>query len=92
MGSYLPIWREIRTAANPVMMRKNAALHYVEDLNEIASQYIDRIEEKRDANNEIVNGIPDVVYLWALEGITKIFLDTRLGCLERQIDPKCNGL
>ena len=46
IGSYLPIWREIRTAANPVMMRKNAALHYVEDLNEIASQCIDRIEEK----------------------------------------------
>ena len=55
------------------MMRKNAALDYVEDLNEIASQCIDRIAEKRDANNEIVNGIPDVVYLWALEGITKIF-------------------
>ena len=89
IGSYLPIWREVRTAVNPVMARKNSATDYLEDLNGVASKCIDRIAEKRDANNEIHNAIPDVVYLWALEGMTKIFLDANLGFLDKEMDSKC---
>lgn len=88
-GSYPELWREQRTAINPNMMRRNAAVFYLEAEEEISSDCVDRIAEKRDDKNEITNGVPEIIYLWSLESIAKIFLDTRLGCLDREMDPKC---
>lgn len=89
IGSYPELWREQRTAINPDMMRRNAALCYLEVEEEISLDCVNRIAEKRDDKNEIINGIPEIIYLWSLESIAKIFLDTRMGCLDREMDPKC---
>ena len=61
-GSFAKIWRDQRTAVNPDMMKKKAALYYVESTDKIGADCIDRITETRDENNEIRNAIPDFAY------------------------------
>ena len=86
----MEIWREQRTAVNPIFSRKSSALHYVEDLHEISSDCVDRIAETRDDKNEIINAIPDNIRNYVFEAMSKIFLDVRMGALEPgELDPTC---
>ena len=70
------------------MMRPKSAMFYVDQLQEIGDEFVSFIRRERDSNPDRL--IPDLLlpcHRFALESITAIALDTRLGCLDPEIPP-----
>lgn len=49
------------------MLQRSIGKKYVGPLNEIAADFMDRIHEMRDANNELPRDFLKELYKWALE-------------------------
>jgi cytochrome P450 len=62
------------------MMRPKSAMVYIDSIEEISEELLDRIDKQKDPQGEIED-VTEQMYFWALESISSIFLNTRLGCL-----------
>merc|ERR1719318_57158 len=67
-------------------MRPKAVAQYIPDLDDVSKDFITLMKELRNEDGEIP-GFQNEIYKWALESVSKVTLDTRLGCLERNLDP-----
>ena len=65
------------------MMRPQSALHYTATIERISEDLVTLLHTARGEEGE-VEDVLDLVFRWALESITSVFLDTRLGCLEAE--------
>ena len=65
------------------MMRPQSALHYIPSIERISEDLVTLLHSARGEEGE-VEDVLELVFRWALESITSIFLDTRLGCLEAE--------
>ena len=71
------------------MMRPKSAMFYLDKLQEIGDEFVAYIRRERDRRSD--GTIPDFLlpcHRFALESITAIALDTRLGCLDPEIPSK----
>lgn len=50
--------------------------------------FLDRCVKLLDSKSELPADFDNIVHLWSLECIGLVALDTRLGCLEDDLDPK----
>ena len=66
------------------MLRPKSAMAYIEDIEQISSALLDLIEDSLDDNRE-VDDLLEHVNKFALESIVIIFLDKRLGCLQKNL-------
>ena len=66
------------------MLRPKSAMAYIEDIEQISSELLDLIEDSLDDNRE-VDDLLEHVNKFALESIVLIFLDKRLGCLQKNL-------
>ena len=73
------------------MMRPKSAMFYISTIEQISNELADKIEKSLDSEREIED-LTKTVYFWALEAISAIFLDTRLGCLEEKPSKDCLAL
>ena len=73
------------------MMRPKSAMFYISTIEQISNELADKIEQSLDSEREIED-LTKTVYFWALEAISAIFLDTRLGCLEENPSKDCLAL
>ena len=73
------------------MMRPKSAMFYISTIEQISNELADKIEQSLDSEREIED-LTKTVYFWALEAISAIFLDTRLGCLEKKPSKDCLAL
>ena len=73
------------------MMRPQSALHYTAGLERISEDLVSLIHSAQDVEEE-VEDVLDLLFRWALESITAVFLDTRLGCLEAEPDQETRRL
>lgn len=80
-------WQEFRTAVNQVMMKPQNTKQYVEPIDRVSQEFVDRIRAMRDGNNELPDQFFDEISKWALESITYVALDTKLGLLRGDLDP-----
>lgn len=78
-------WDEFRSQVQQVMLQSGAARKYVEPLNQVADDFIIRMESLKDKNQELPENFLGEIYKWALESIGRVALDTRLGCLRNDI-------
>ena len=62
-------------------MRPQSALHYIPSIERISEDLVTLLHSARGEEGEVEN-VLELVFRWALESITAVFLDTRLGCLE----------
>lgn len=76
-----PTWYETRTKVNPVMLQPKTAKKYIEPVEEIAEDFIERIRSIRDEKDEVPAEFSNEMNKWALESIARIGLETRLGLL-----------
>lgn len=60
-------WDKFRAQVQQVMLQRSIGKKYVGPLNEIAADFMDRIHEMRDANNELPQDFLKELYKWALE-------------------------
>ncbi|XP_050096636.1 probable cytochrome P450 49a1 [Anopheles aquasalis] len=76
-------WDAFRAQVQQVMLQPSTAKKYIAPLDEISSDFMDRIQEMRDVNNELPGDFLHELYKWALESIGRVALDTRLGCVSK---------
>ena len=83
---YIIIIYDILQVQQP-MLRPKSTLRYTPDLEEIAEEFIEKkIVMKRNNETKEVNAdFLDDLYKWALESVTCLALNARLGCLESDI-------
>lgn len=75
-------WYDVRTKANPVMLQPKVVRMYLEKVDQVAWDFIDRIRKLRNTEtNEMSNKFGYELNKWALESIGVIALDERLGTL-----------
>lgn len=70
------------------MMRPKSALRYAKDLDEIADEFITEkiLTARHPQTSQVGEQFLEDLYKWALESVTCLALNTRLGCLKSGLD------
>ena len=81
-------WQAIRSRTQQAMLRPKSATRYTEIIEQVAMDFVDeKIVKLRDpVTNQVPRNFLDETYRWGLESVSCFALDTRLGCL----DPNLN--
>ena len=79
-------WYEIRTKVQQDMMRPKSALYYISDLEDIAKEFAEKINNVKDKNGMLEPC--DLVQEYSLEAVGCIFMGARLGALKGTGDGK----
>lgn len=75
-------WFDVRSKVNPVMLQPKTVKMYVEKTDQVARDFIDHIRTIRSPQSlEVENSFGHELNRWALESISVIALDERLGSL-----------
>lgn len=80
-------WREFRRKIQKPLLQLKHTNSYSSLALTISEEFVEHIRGIKEKNGSVKN-FSDEVYKWALESIAAIALDTRLGCLKEEIDPK----
>ncbi|KAH8237125.1 hypothetical protein KR038_004849 [Drosophila bunnanda] len=81
IGVHGPRWEAFRQEVQHILLQPQTAKKYIPPLNDIASEFMGRIEAMRDEKDELPANFLHELYKWALESVGRVSLDTRLGCL-----------
>ncbi|XP_017077795.1 probable cytochrome P450 49a1 [Drosophila eugracilis] len=81
IGVHGPKWEAFRQEVQHILLQPQTAKKYIPPLNDIASEFMGRIELMRDEKEELPANFLHELYKWALESVGRVSLDTRLGCL-----------
>ena len=79
-------WYDIRSKIQQDLMRPRSAHFYLEEIQEVADEFMDFIRSQRSPEKIIKDCLPEI-YRFTFESISLIALDTRLGCLKVPMDP-----
>ncbi|XP_011686055.1 PREDICTED: cytochrome P450 CYP12A2-like [Wasmannia auropunctata] len=92
-------WQDIRSKVNQFMLQPRIIKVHVEQISEIASDFVERMRALRDPETlELPSDFNNELLKWALESICSTAMDCRLGCLKPNLaadsDPQImiNGL
>ncbi|KAH8319750.1 hypothetical protein KR074_004911 [Drosophila pseudoananassae] len=81
IGVHGPKWEAFRQEVQHILLQPQTAKKYIPPLNDIASEFMGRIELMRNEKDELPDNFLHELYKWALESVGRVSLDTRLGCL-----------
>ncbi|XP_037944182.1 probable cytochrome P450 49a1 [Teleopsis dalmanni] len=74
-------WELFRQEVQQILLQPQTAKKYIPPLNDIATEFMSRVHEMRNENDELPANFLHELYKWALESVGRVFLNTRLGCL-----------
>ncbi|KAF5296713.1 hypothetical protein FQA39_LY12413 [Lamprigera yunnana] len=86
IGIHGPKWDDFRKQVQQIVLPPATAKKYIQPLNVIAEEFLQRMEESLDCNQELPDKFLYEIYKWALESVARVALDTRLGCLDANLD------
>ncbi|CAG9759686.1 unnamed protein product [Ceutorhynchus assimilis] len=86
IGVHGPKWEAFRKQVQQIVLPPAIAKKYVEPLDIIAGDFLALMEQSLDKNHELPENFLSEIYKWALESVARVSLNTRLGCL----DPNLN--
>ncbi|KAM4626664.1 sterol 26-hydroxylase, mitochondrial-like [Discoglossus pictus] len=80
-------WHTLRSVLNQRMLKPKEAMLYTGVVNEVVTDFLGMLDDmrKESPSGVMVTDIPNALYRFALEGISYILFETRIGCLEKQI-------
>ncbi|KAL8183025.1 UNVERIFIED_CONTAM: hypothetical protein K2H54_012478 [Gekko kuhli] len=80
-------WHRLRQVLNRRMLKPSEAVLYADVINEVVSDLILHLEDARrkSPSGVMVQDVAQILYRFALEGISYILFETRIGCLKKQI-------
>ncbi|XP_034641725.1 sterol 26-hydroxylase, mitochondrial isoform X2 [Trachemys scripta elegans] len=80
-------WYRLRQVLNQRMLKPSEAMQYAGAINEVVSDLMVRLQAERagSPSGVLVGDVANLLYRFALEGISYILFETRIGCLEREI-------
>ncbi|XP_053140833.1 sterol 26-hydroxylase, mitochondrial-like isoform X2 [Hemicordylus capensis] len=83
-------WHCLRQMLNKRMLRPSEAVLYAPAINEVVSDLIVHLQHEREKSpcGMVVQDVANQLYRFALEGISYILFETRIGCLQKQIPAK----
>ena len=82
VGAHGKKWHEVRTFVQQDMMRPRSAMFYIDTVDTSSRQLCDLLKFHRDQSGVVRDVLPNV-YRWALDSITSIFLNAKIGCLDQ---------
>uniref|UniRef100_A0A336MYW7 CSON008667 protein n=1 Tax=Culicoides sonorensis TaxID=179676 RepID=A0A336MYW7_CULSO len=85
-------WREFRSRVQKPVLQLSTVRRYVAPLENVTTDFLERCEQLLDENDELPSDFDNEVHKWALECIGLVALDTRLGCLESNLDSNSEPL
>lgn len=80
-------WQRIRSILNPRMLKPKHVSSYTDTINEVVSDFLDRVCWLRDTGGQgiMVHNLAEELYKFAFEGICSVLFETRMGCMEETI-------
>ncbi|GFT88830.1 probable cytochrome P450 49a1 [Nephila pilipes] len=84
-------WRHLRSKTQKLLLKPDAIMEYLDPIQDVSTDFVKRIFEIRDQNKEIPDMLEEL-YKWALESVSLVGLDTRLGCLKSDLSPDSDAL
>ncbi|TSK92909.1 Sterol 26-hydroxylase, mitochondrial [Bagarius yarrelli] len=80
-------WYKLRSVLNKRMLHPKDSVKYENVVNEVVTDFIKRIYHlrKMSSTGDLVPNVSNELYRFSLEGISRIVLETRIGCLENEI-------
>ncbi|XP_070561094.1 probable cytochrome P450 CYP44 [Ptychodera flava] len=78
-------WRRVRRSVQPFVMRPKSLATCVPVLDEICNDFVSIIKRRRLEDGEVPD-FQNEIYKWSLESVCSVVMDTRLGCLEKNLD------
>ncbi|XP_072391690.1 probable cytochrome P450 49a1 isoform X1 [Diabrotica undecimpunctata] len=82
IGVHGPKWETFRKQVQQFLLPPITAKKYIEPLDQISTDFINRMENMLDTNRELPDHFLSEIYKWALESVARVSLNRRLGCLE----------
>ncbi|GFU07552.1 probable cytochrome P450 301a1, mitochondrial [Nephila pilipes] len=79
-------WHHIRTRSQVPMLRPEIMKTYLPQMNVIADDLIRRLRHLRLPNHQVPM-LMNELFKWALESVTYILFNERMGCLDNNISP-----
>ncbi|XP_052870893.1 cytochrome P450 CYP12A2-like [Anopheles cruzii] len=77
-------WQKMRTIVNPVMMQPKTIKLYIDQVDEVAREFLEIVAKLRDAKQELPADFDQWLNRWALETMGVLALDARLGVLQTE--------
>ncbi|XP_018408065.1 PREDICTED: sterol 26-hydroxylase, mitochondrial-like [Nanorana parkeri] len=80
-------WHALRTVLNKRMLKPSEAKSYAGSINNIVTDLVVRLQDLREESpsGDMVKDVANEFYRFALEGVSYIVFETRIGCLNKQI-------
>ncbi|KAM7406842.1 hypothetical protein PAMA_002851 [Pampus argenteus] len=80
-------WQRIRSILNPRMLKPKHVSSYTNTINEVVTDFIDRVAWLRQTSGRgvMVNDLTKELYKFAFEGICSVLFETRMGCMNEMI-------
>ncbi|XP_028291175.1 cytochrome P450 isoform X2 [Gouania willdenowi] len=77
-------WMRIRSILNPRMLKPKHVSSYANTINEVVTDFIERVAWLRENTGQgvMVNDLTGELYKFAFEGICSVLFETRMGCME----------
>lgn len=77
-------WQKMRTMLNPVMMNPKTVQLYVDQMDEVAREFMTLITDLRDVKHELPDDFDQWLNRWSLETMGVLALNTRFGMLKAE--------
>nr|XP_021146289.1 sterol 26-hydroxylase, mitochondrial [Columba livia] len=80
-------WYRLRQVLNKRLLKPSEAVLYADAIGEVVSDLMVRLrdERRRSPSGVLVGDVANLLYRFALEGISYILFETRIGCLKQQV-------
>ncbi|XP_055381402.1 uncharacterized protein LOC129611988 [Condylostylus longicornis] len=76
-------WGRLRSIANPVLMQPKTIKIYVNRMNDVASDFLEKIRLIRDPSTlEVPDDFGEIITNWTLESVCVVALDTKLNLIK----------
>ncbi|XP_018568722.1 probable cytochrome P450 301a1, mitochondrial [Anoplophora glabripennis] len=81
-------WRLFRTKVQKPILQLRTVKKYIEPIEVVTKDFIQRMLEMKDENDEMPADFDNEIHKWSLECIGRVSLDVRLGCLDPNLSPE----
>ncbi|XP_054826828.1 sterol 26-hydroxylase, mitochondrial-like [Eublepharis macularius] len=80
-------WHRLRQVLNKRMLKPSEAVLYADVINEVVTDLMVHLqnERRKSPSGVMIQDVAQILYRFALEGISYILFETRIGCLKEEI-------
>ncbi|XP_063586002.1 probable cytochrome P450 49a1 [Penaeus indicus] len=85
-------WWRVRSKVQTPMMKPKLVGAYLQQMDRVSSEFTDRIAQLQAEHGEMPSDFQFELYKWALESVSLVALNRRMGCLNPDVSQDSNAL